>query len=507
MFRRLLYAIRRGLVKIGLLDSLEKITDRKEIPSNEEMFKWIDKWKRLYAGYLSDIHDVTYFTIKEGRKTRRLMSMQMPKTVAEEMASLVFNEKCEISIDIEWLREFIEDVFQKSKFYRKFQDYLEYMFAHGGMVIKPYVEEGQIMLSFVTADCFIPISWRNDTIHEAVFPYEFQKGDKKYTHLEWHLWETAKDENGEQVKVYVIRNEVYESQNGQDLGIKVPLKDFFPELEEEVRINVLKKPLFSYFKPNKANNIDLQSPLGISIFANALDTIKAIDTAFDSFHREFRLGRKRIIVPANFVKTVVDPETGRTYRYFDDTDEAYEAFEHGNMDDNEIKDISTELRVEEHIGAINALLNVFAMQTGFSMGTFSFDGRSMKTATEVVSEQSKTFKSKKSHEIIIEAGLQELIDSIVALAELYGMIDAPEEYEVTVSFDDSIVEDKGTEIKHQSQMVAAGLQSRKRAIMKIHGCTEEEAMEILREIIDEERMRSPDLDELRAQAALFGELE
>ena len=147
------------------------------------------------------------------------------------------------------------------------------------------------------------------------------------------------------------------------------------------------------------------------------------------------------------------------------------------------------------------------MQTGFSSGTFTFDGKSMKTATEVVSEQSKTFKSKQSHEVIIEAALQELIHSIVAMGELYGMIDAPNDYEITVSFDDSIAEDKGQEINQQTQLVNAGLQSKKRAIMKVQGVTEEEALEILQEIIEEERMQSPDLEELQAEGALFGARE
>src|SRR5690606_30641801 len=413
----------------------EKITDHKEISMNEEMFNQIEIWKALYKGYYGEWHDVTYHTI-DGPKQRKMMTLNIAKTSAAEMASLVYNEKCEISIDDDNIAEFIEEVFKQNKFDKKFQDYLEYSFAHGGMVIKPYVENDQIMLSFVTADCFIPISWRNDTIYEAVFPFEFQKRDKKYTHLEWHLWE-----NGN----YVIRNEVYESQNGDDLGIKVPLSDHFPELEEETIISGLKRPIFAYFKPNTANNIDTKSPLGISIYANALDTMKAIDTAFDSFHREFRLGRKRIIVPAHMIKTVIDPDTQRMHRYFDSTDEIYEAFG-TEQDDTEIKDISVELRVEEHIAAINALLNLFAMQTGFSSGTFTFDGKSMKTATEVVSEQSKTFKSKQSHEVIIEAALQELIHSIVAIGELYGMINAPDDYEIAVSFDDSIAEDKGVEI-------------------------------------------------------------
>ncbi|MEN0666919.1 phage portal protein [Caldifermentibacillus hisashii] len=497
MFQRIITALKRGLVKIGLLKEIEKITGLKDVSINEEMFQKIEVWKALYKGYYSEWHDVQYQTI-DGPKQRKMLTLNMAKTSASEMASLVYNEKCEISIDNETVSDFINSVFKQNKFDKKFQDYVEYMFAHGGMVIKPYVENDRIMLSFVTADCFIPISWRNDTIYEAVFPYEFKRRDKKYTHLEWHLWE-----NGQ----YVIRNEVYESQNGTDLGIKVPLAEFFPNLEEEVRIDGLKQSLFAYFKPNVANNIDLQSPLGISIFANALDTLKAIDTAFDSFHREFRLGRKRIIVPAYAVKTVIDPDSGKALRYFDSTDETYEAFAFGDMDKSEFKDVSVELRVEEHIAAINALLNLFAMQTGFSSGTFTFDGQSMKTATEVISEQSKTFKSKQSHENIIEEALQELIDSIVAMGVLYGMINAPEEYEVTVSFDDSIAEDKGAEINQQTQLVAAGMQSKKRAIMKVQGVTEEEAQQILQEIIEEERRQSPDLNELRAQSALFGQEE
>src|SRR5690554_1943401 len=474
MLKSAIAKIKAVLYRMGLLKGIEKLSNHKDVSMNEEMYEYIDIWKCLYKGYYEPWHNIVYKTI-EGTKTRKMDSLMMAKTVSAEMASLVFNEKCEISISDEALKNEIDNVFKQNKFNKKFQDYLEYNFALGGMVIKPYVEDEKIKLSFVTADCFIPLSWQNETIYEAVFPSEYKKGDKKYTHLEWHVWE-----DGE----YVIRNELYES-NGQDLGIKVALSTLFPDLEEEVRISGLSKPIFMYFKPNTANNIDTQSPLGISIYANALDTMKAIDTAFDSLHREFRLGKKRIIVPSHMVKVVNDPLTGEPLRYFDPSDEVYEALNTDNIDDADIKDIKTELRVEEHVSAINALLNLFAMQTGFSAGTFSFDGQSVKTATEVVSENSKTFKSKKSHEIIIESGLQELIESIVAIAELYSLFSAPEEYEISVSFDDSIVEDENAEINKQIQLVTNKLQSKKRAIMKIHGLTEKEAEELIQEINEE----------------------
>lgn len=495
MLRNLISKIRQVMYRMGILKGIESISELKDVDFSNEMYEKIEIWKAIYKGYYEPWHKVRYHTI-EGTKTRKMDTLQMPKVVASEMAGLVFNEKCEISIDAKETKDFIDQIFKDNKFYKEFQDYLEYMFAYGGMVIKPFVQDGKVRLSYVTADCFIPISWHNDTIDEGIFVSEYKRGQKTYTHLEWHQWDG---------KEYVIRNELYES-NGTDLGVKVALSTLFPDLEEEVRISGLKRPLFVYFKPNTANNIDTKSPLGISIFANALDTIHALDTAFDSFHREFRLGKKRIIVPAQMVKTVIDPLDGQPKRYFDATDEVYEAF-NGEMDESKLIDVNVELRVEEHISAINALLNILAMQTGFSAGTFSFDGKSVKTATEVVSENSKTFKSKKSHEIIIEEGLKELITTIIDIAQLYNLYNGPTDYEVSVAFDDSIVEDENAEIDKQIKLVSAELTSKKRAIMKIHKVTEEEALQILQEIQQENLQASPDFEQLQNEVSFFGQRE
>ncbi|REK58984.1 MAG: portal protein [Geobacillus sp.] len=476
MFKNLIARIRQVMYRMGLIRGIEKVFDRKEIPIKEDFYDLIDKWKALYSGYCNEIHDVEYKTIS-GTKKRRMATLNMPKVVSQELATLIFNEKCSINISDETLAENIKSVFEANSFYMKFQDYLEYNFALGGMAIKGYAEDDQIKLSYVTADCFIPISWDNAGIKEGVFVNEIRRRDKKYTHLEWHLWDGPE---------YVIRNELYES-NGSDLGVLVPLNTLFPDLQEETRIQNLTRPLFVYFKPNTANNIDLNSPLGISVYANSLDTLKSLDIAFDSFQREFRLGRKRIIVPASAIKTVIDPQTGQQHRYFDATDEVYEAF-NLDQDSNEIKDISVELRVEEHIAAINALLNILAMQIGFSAGSFTFDGKGVKTATEVVSENSKTFRTKQSHETVIEAGLQELVEVIIQVAELYGFFSRPaEKYKVSVTFDDSIAEDQTAEINKQVLLVTNGLTSKKRAIMKVHGVTEEEAEKILQEILKEQQ--------------------
>ncbi|WP_042761673.1 phage portal protein, partial [Streptococcus sobrinus] len=69
----------------------------------------------------------------------------------------------------------ITNVLDENNFMKEFQRYLEYSFALGGMVIKVYWDNG-IKLSYVTADCFVPISWDNKSITEGVFVNEFRKG-------------------------------------------------------------------------------------------------------------------------------------------------------------------------------------------------------------------------------------------------------------------------------------------------------------------------------------------
>src|SRR5699024_711644 len=154
--------LRRGAYRMGLIKSINNVTDHKDIPDSSEMYRLIDKWKALYRGYYSGWHDIRYYTI-DGWQERRMDTINMAKTAANEMASLVFNERCDISIgdDENETSKFIDDVFKKNKFNKKFQDYLEYSFAMGGMVIKPYVEDERVKLSFVTADCFIPIAWED----------------------------------------------------------------------------------------------------------------------------------------------------------------------------------------------------------------------------------------------------------------------------------------------------------------------------------------------------------
>ena len=165
------------------------------------------------------------------------------------------------------------------------------------------------------------------------------------------------------------------------------------------------------------------------------------------------------------------------------------------------------LRVEEHVGALNAFLNIFCLQVGLSAGTFSFDASSgLKTATEVVSENSKTYKTVKNFQNQITPAIERLIQAIIDVASLYDMRTADGQsvrqlaargYEVKVTLDDGITQDRQTNINEGITLVGAGLMSKKTFLTDPkygQNLTEEDADAELQRIAQENTITMPTLD-------------
>ena len=236
------------------------------------------------------------------------------------------------------------------------------------------------------------------------------------------------------------------------------------------------EPQFVIDKLNITNNAEENNPMGISIFANAIDTLKKIDTEYDSYYNEFLLGRKRIFVAPELLhnddgSVAFDPEDGVFYSLPEDYDKSQEGL---------IKDVDMNLRVEEHSKAINDDLNYLSLKCGFGPKRYRFDSSGVKTATEIISENSDMYRMIKKHEIILEDVLKELIRIIIRLGIVLGEhlnLDA----DITIDFDDSIIEDKETERKQDMQDVSAGIMRPEEYRAKWYGETIEQARENLPE--------------------------
>jgi A118 family predicted phage portal protein len=489
---------------LGFFSKTKEINDIIETQISDLHYKEVEKWKSIYAGFYEEWHNMKYVTVA-GQKKRRRHTLNMSKVSTSEMSRLIFSENVEINISDEQHNKNIEDLLKQNRFYKIFQEKVEQMLALGGLVLKAFPKEQpdgtyKLLISYITPDCFIPTSWENGCINEGAFLNITRKGEKIYCLFEIHKWEYIKNDAGVLTKLYTIQNKLFERDTkNTSLAKEIPLATLYPELQERASIEGLTQPLFQYAKPNIANNMDLQSPLGVSIFANALDTLFAIDVAFDSFIREFKLGKRRIIVPAQALRTIVDPTTGEMHRYFDADDEVFQGMNFADPEKQKIIDNTVSLRVDEHISAINSLLNLYSMQIGFSTGSFTFDGKQVKTATEVISENSKTYQTVKSNEHILEEVLEKFIATLTEVAALYKIFNLPNGgYEIDFNWDDSIVGDKYQDADYYIKLVQNSLSSKKHAIMKILGLTEDQADEMLKEIQDEESAAMPDINDVLA---------
>lgn len=517
----------------GIAREFKDIFEIGGVPSFNEFYNFgILPWKMVYRGYYSAWHLIKAPTIADPNAKRKMSYLNLSKAVCAELAQMVWTDQTDVNISTngvvdgqkDVIAEFVGKVLVDNNFNVKMLEAIEQAAALGGEALKVWYEvkhdsegneipnSGRIRIGFCMADQFVPTAWDNAEISEGVFISRIAKDGYYYTRLEWHKWDAL---------TYVITNELYRSEikknnttEPQDiLGYRYPLSSIYPYLNERTEINTIEKSLFSYFHTPVANNLDDNSPLGVSVYANAMETLHALDIAFDSFVREFRLGKKRIIVPARMIKTVVDPITGKTVRYFDATDETYEALSTDDPDSLKIQDNSVELRVDEHVAGINAFLNIFCLQIGLSAGTFSFDAKSgLKTATEVVSENSKTYKTVKNFQNMVVPAITRLVDNIIEVAALYGLeyegksiaVEKEKGYDVSVILDDGITQDRQTNINEGMALVNARLMSKKKFLTDPkfgQGLTEEEAEAELKQIAAESQVTGFTIDKMNMDTA------
>ena len=484
-------------------------------------------WQAVYKGYYKAWHEVPIATIKNPKgKTRTMSTMNAGKMACSQMARYVWNERCSISVSMEGredaeedpLDEYLQEVLCKNRFWQSFGDLLEKSFALGGGALKEWVEipkdengndigEGKVKIGYTMASQFVPTAWDNSRVKAGIFISREARDGYYYTVVEWHHLDGS---------VYRVTNDLYrmpikdapEPQN--ILGWWYPLNEIYPLLSPDTTIYDVENAFFQYIKPFGANYADDNSPLGMSIFAPAMGTLHGLDIMFDSLQREFVLGKKRIIAPARAMKMAAGVNGGSPQRYFDADDEVWEALATDNPEDLKVYDNSVDLRVEPHIAGINGDLSILCAQIGFDPGTLSFDAtKGLKTATEVISENSKTFGTVKAHENNIKDSLEQMVRAILELSAHYGLTYNGQSiesliaggYNVSIKFDDSSIEDKNAEINQGTMLVGAGLMSKKKFMMDTLGYTEEDADKELAQIAEEKQANAVEV------TRLFGGME
>ena len=437
------------------MNIFEKLKERGFTTVPESFYTNIGVWKNWYDGEVKNFHQYKVYNGQEHVKRHRY-TMGMAKKVSEDWANLLMNEKVQITLEGKKEQDFFDAVCSDSNFRVKSSEMQEMKAALGTVAYVPRIVgasvnavtgklEGNaegIKLDYCTAEHIFPLSWENGKVIECAFSTSKVVCKDTYLYLQIHRL----DEN----KEYVIENVLFKDQNGQLSEVDNSSVEGFENVPTVVKTGS-KDRQFVIDRLNIANNVDVSLPLGISVFANAIDNLKGVDVAYDSYINEFVLGKKRIMVKPEATKGIDDEPV------FDPNDTVYYVLPEDSQNGSLIEQVDMTLRTEEHNAGLQDMLNVLSSKCGFGENHYKFDRGNITTATQVISENSSMFRTIKKHEIILEDVLIELCRIILRLGNTYMGAGLNEDVEISVDFDDSIIEDKQAEFSRDMQLLNAGI--------------------------------------------------
>lgn len=426
--------------------------------------EWYDnvyEWLSWYEGKVDDFHNYTQYNGQEFVKRERY-SLQMAKIIAEDWATLLFNDRTAIKVD-EANQKKLDEILENNNFNENISNLIELCMALGFGAITEYKNaKGEPKMNFVIAPMVFPLRVEDGEIVDCMFA-SVQSG---VYYINIH----EKQKNGK----YKITNK-YVSFTIDGKIIEEEHKEVKDEFISPVK-------MFQIVKPCIANNIDPFTHFGISVYANAIDRIKACDLVYDSLRNEFVLGKKRLFLREDLVdyKPIVKAD-GTSYNVptFDNNDvEFYSLPTDENAGGEQIKEVNSSLRVSDHINGLQSELNMLSDAVGLGNDRYNFQSGNVYTnTTQVISTQSKLYKTLLKHEKVLRRALTDMVKALLYLAK-----NSEYKGDVTIDFDDSIIEDSA-EIQRRALLeLQSGIIDKVEYLVQVYKYTEEQAEEFANKI-------------------------
>ena len=399
-----------------------------------------------------------------------VQSLNIPASVASEIARLVTLE-CEIKASGSSKSDYIDkqlDYIRNNK-----KNIVEVAGSVGGVILKPYVSGTDIKIDCVYQDEMIPYRYDDGgCITGVIFPSYCVDKEKRYTRLEIHDFTAEK---------YTITNKCYVSKEInvdtnciRSLGNEVPLNSVseWRNIETEVVITGSDVPWFSFFKIPIANNIDRKSPLGVSVYARAIDNIKNADIQASRMDWEFESKETAIEMDESYFEEdiygskVIPKGKERLYRTYNG-----ETLSDGSK---LFKHFSPDIRDESFSRGLDKILKRIEFNCGLAYGTISDPQNVDKTAEEIKSSKQRSYQLVKDIQESLQNSIEGLVHVIDLMSDASGLV--PDgDYDLSFVWDDSIVVDAEKERMQDLQDVREGLLPKWKYKVKWQGLSEEQA--------------------------------
>ena len=383
-------------------------------------------------------------------------TVNFAKTICSEISRLTnlgINVTVDGSARADWLQE------QVNKIYFKLREWVEYGSAYGTIILKVNGDSVELY----APDRFEVTQITNGKITGVVF-YDTQKvGDTWYTRMEYHRFEGGQ---------YRITNKCYSGTSEYDLKTRVDIAVTpWPDLMEEAAVENIDKPLFGVLRTPQANNIAMNSPMGLPVFSEAVQELRDLDIAYSRNSKEIGDSKRMVMLDSDRLLANSSP---------------------GNLDRASLPDyirlvdgvtstgsdiyheINPTLNTDARLTGINALLSQIGFKVGFSNGYFVFNEKTgMVTATQVEADDRRTIQLIKDHRDKLEDCMGGLIYALNVFADLYDYAPAGD-YAVVFDFGD-ITYNREEDRARWWSYVQAGRVPAWMYFMKFEGMSEDEA--------------------------------
>lgn len=414
-----------------LLDYLRKEGYK---PVDGAYYNLIGLWRAWYRGKVDRFHSYTIYNAGMRLKRERA-SLNMAKQGCEYWADLLWNRECAINLKDPSADKIINQTLQDNDFWRQTNVLIERAWAMGCGAYIAYEDKrlGRTVIDYVTAENVYPLAWHNDEVDSCAFAGTYNEGLRKLLYLMIH----EKQPGGG----YVVKNRFFER---SESGSLTPC----PTPESIAEIYTTTNPLFAIVKPNIANNID-DVPMGVSVYANCIDTLKSIDLAYDGAKTAMEIGRPRIGVSANMFG--IDLTTGEPRYVFDPSDIAVYDLGFGSEATAavETKDLTVPYRAADYERSLQTQLTVYSQAIGLGEKSFRWQQEALRTATEVISTDSTMLRAMEKHQDGLRSSITRIVRAVLALHGLNP------EQEIAVVFDDSATRNKQAEAQEAWAWVVA----------------------------------------------------
>lgn len=527
MFTKIMAMIRQVIRKMLPLKTVEQV-ERIETPLSTDMINALDLWYKAYCNQAPWVNEDT------------VKSMNLPALIASEIARQVTLEMQwnitgktpekpakqptperdteqgirsagnpedrlpppeEEQLDLEpvdnpraaYLREEFE------KLMAELRKKLEQGCAAGGMAVRPYpnTEDGHLYFGWTMDWSLYPVAFdENGNLKDVIFRDVYQDGDVTYTRLERHMVD------GKDVKV---TQRAFKSKFKDQIGTEVPLTavEQWANLEPEAILRGVDGQMFGWFKAASANNVDVECPMGISVFHKALNVIKQADMQYSRLLWEFEGSELAIDVdPLALRPQKPDAFSGAGEIKYELPKLNDRLFRGVNLDEDHYSVFSPTIRDTALLNGLNRLLMMIEDLTGLSRGTLSDAPLEARTATELRILRQRTYATVADNQAALERCLRDVVRAMDKYATIYGL--APEgEYELSFEWDDSILTDRAQEMSERLELMAQGIISKAEMRQWYTGETEPQAKAAIKAIQDEALEQNLDamMQQMQVQSA------